>query len=270
MFWIVQSNLFREENYESMLEALKRLEVPHQIVKVLPLADQHLEPEPVIPTGSSIFVCGSTKLMRIAKERGWEPGSFMNANMRSEAWDAALGADLLNHGAIVGEFGSIEFPYDGEWFIRPCEDGKAFTGKTFYKYEFDRWRAHMLDSAGVVVNERFERVKQYGVKPDTPVAISKFRKIFREYRFFVVDRKIITGSMYTMGGKSVTDGNIDIDADLYVRRIVDLWQPSRAFVVDIAITADGPKVVEYNCINCSGFYACDTAKIVDAVEQMGY
>lgn len=287
MFWIVQSNLYQEQNYQQMMDALVRLGVEHQSVEVESFVGKEakLIPEPVIPAGKAVFVCGSTKLMRMAIKRGWEPGSFMNANMRYEAWDAALGDELLNHGAKLAEFGSVELPEYGEWFIRPCEDGKAFTGRPFYREEFNKWRDHLNASNGVVVNNNFERIAR-GVPDNTPVAFSPVRKILREYRFFVVDRKIVTGSLYKMGGKLSTDSTVDEDVLAYAEKMVDRWQPSRAFVIDIAmidgLNSDGLqtfdihvlencyKVVEYNCINCSGFYACDTAKIVNAIEEMGY
>lgn len=267
MLWIVQNNLFREENYEQMIEALQRLGVPHHIVKVMPFVDE-LEPEPVIDTAQGVYVCGSTKLMRIATDRGWKPGSFMNDNMRYEAWDAALGDELLNHGGIVSTLQDIQFPEPGEFHIRPCEDGKAFSGRCFYKAEFEKWRQHLYDSQGVVIDGKYERFK-IQAQPHTPVVVAPVKKILREYRFFVVDGQVITGSLYKMGGRAHTDANIDPDVVAYVKRMVAKWEPSRAFVIDIAMTAyHGLKVLEYNCINCSGFYACNTAAYVEAIESM--
>lgn len=268
MFWIVQSNLFREENYEQMIEALTRLQVPHTIAKVLPFVDE-LEPEPVVPEGSSVFVCGSTKLMRMAETRRWSPGSFMNANMTYEMWNKHMGRHLLNPDAVVGPLDAINFPEPGEFFIRPCADGKAFSGRCFYRAEFEKWREHMINSEGIIVNAKFERHK-LGCQPDTLVMISPYRHIQREYRFFVVDQQVITGSLYKIGGRAATDPQVDPDVWAFTQRMVDQWIPSRAFVIDVAMTEEGLKIVEYNCINCSGFYACDTAKIVGAIESMGF
>ncbi len=266
MFWVVQSNLFREENYEQLLMALERQNIPHAVVDVLPFVNQ-LQPEPVIPDNQLVFVCGSTKLMRIALERDWSPGAFMNENMRHEAWDAALGEDLLNHGAFTSTLGAVQFPEPGEFFIRPCEDGKAFTGRCFYKAEFEKWRQHLTDSEGILVNGKLERYKVMA-QDTTPVLVAPFRKILREFRFFVVNGKIVTGSLYKMGGRACSDATPDQEVWGYCKRIIKKWQPAPAYVVDIALTEDGPKVLEYNCVNCSGFYACDVAKIVDAMESL--
>jgi len=50
--------------------------------------------------------------------------------------------------------------------------------------------------------------------------------------------------------------------------MVDRWQPAEAFVIDIAKTYDGLKVIEINNFNSSGFYSCDVYKIVDSIERL--
>jgi hypothetical protein len=41
-------------------------------------------------------------------------------------------------------------------------------------------------------------------------------------------------------------------------------------VLDIADTDEGPKVIEINAINSSGFYACDMGKYIDAINSMKF
>jgi hypothetical protein len=50
--------------------------------------------------------------------------------------------------------------------------------------------------------------------------------------------------------------------------MVDIWQPDDAFVLDIAETSEGFKIIEINCLNASGFYACEMDKVVIALEVM--
>ena len=52
--------------------------------------------------------------------------------------------------------------------------------------------------------------------------------------------------------------------------MIQQWQPSRGFVIDIAEAAEGPKIIEINNLNSSGFYCCDVSKIVQTIEQMGF
>jgi uncharacterized protein YuzB (UPF0349 family) len=58
------------------------------------------------------------------------------------------------------------------------------------------------------------------------------------------------------------------DAEIFAEAMVENWQPDRAFVIDVASTDEGYKVIEYNCLNSAGFYASDVAKIVNAIEEM--
>jgi hypothetical protein len=39
MYFIVQENTFKEENYNNLILALNRLELPYEIVKVLPFVE---------------------------------------------------------------------------------------------------------------------------------------------------------------------------------------------------------------------------------------
>ena len=55
---------------------------------------------------------------------------------------------------------------------------------------------------------------------------------------------------------------VDRDVDWYACGLMQHWHPSYAYVMDIARTPDGFKLIEYNCINASGFYACDCNDIV--------
>lgn len=50
--------------------------------------------------------------------------------------------------------------------------------------------------------------------------------------------------------------------------MIKLYQPGRAFVIDVALTDDGLKIVELNCINCSGFYEADIQKIIMSLNNI--
>ena len=46
-----------------------------------------------------------------------------------------------------------------------------------------------------------------------------------------------------------------------------IWQSASAFVIDIAITPVGAKVIEINCLTTSGFYGADIDLLGEALEQ---
>jgi hypothetical protein len=273
MFWVVQENLYSEAGHEALQDALERGAIPHVFVKFVPFThtlvpagtdlsayDDILDaPEPAIDATGEVVVCGSTLLSVIAKERGWTPGSFINDDFHYSQWREHWGDNILNSIAEVGELASLDPPW-AKIFIRPCRDTKAFTGLVVRQGDFKAWRHDLLSQ---------------GRDPEwlgsaTQVVASPFREILAEYRIFVVDGKIVAASMYKLGHRVVYDAYVPPFVMDFCRDMVGLWEISRGFVMDVAETPEGPKIIEINNLNSAGFYACNVGKIVEAVEGMSF
>jgi hypothetical protein len=257
MHWILQSNLNREEGYQRLKEAIKRYDLPHTEVKVVPIF-KVLEHD--IEVKNPVIVMGSLSLCEIAREKGWTPGAFTGCNMNHGAYLSGYGKNLLNHDAVVCEFGRIEPKWD-VFFMRPYHDTKSFAGEVTDLREYQNWSEKV---------RQLEKENYTTLSPDTLVTIAPVKKILREYRFYIVDGQVVTGSLYKIGTRVTYQENVD-DANKYAQQMVDRWRPQRAFVMDVALTEEGYKVIELNCFNGAGFYACDLSKIVQSVENMeGY
>lgn len=102
----------------------------------------------------------------------------------------------------------------------------------------------------------------------TEVLVAEPMEIWTETRLFVVGDQIVTGSVYKRGTQVIYDDYLDSDVVDFAAACIGHWQPSDAFVLDIATTPQGCKIVELNCINAAGFYACDVQKIVAAIESL--
>ena len=277
MFWVMQRDLYGEVGYRSLCNTLERFAIPHAFIKVVPTTskllpgdfdtfawkdkDIMLAPDAVIDESGHVMVCGATTMIKAAKARGWTPGAFSNEDFRYESWLEHYGDNLLNPDSVVSRYADMKPSWEA-FFIRPCEDTKSFSGRVMTKAEFAEWQHNV-----VVLGEQACFAT---VTPDTMVMASSLKDIFREYRFFVVDGVIVTGSQYKLGDRVIHDTNIDPDIWAYAQKMVDTWSPDRAFCLDIALTDLGPKVIEINCINSAGFYACDVAKWVMAIEDMKF
>ena len=101
---------------------------------------------------------------------------------------------------------------------------------------------------------------------ETFVAISEPRTIYREYRFFVVYGKVVTGSLYKLGGRAQQGLCLDQEIIDFAQARVDQWSPADCFVIDIGLTEEGLKVIEMGCMNGAGFYASDISKLLQAIE----
>lgn len=256
MLWVIQENLFQEREYENFLDACLRQGINYCQVKIVPFSHK-LVPE--ISEPNPILAFGSTALVRISQERGWYPGVFHNHNFNFKVWSEAWGKNILNYQAKICAISQMEKVATelNKFFVRPGEDLKYFNGTVIDKEDLNSWKEEVFSKSNYLTE-------------DTEVVISPVQNIYKEYRFFVVDNHLVTGSLYKLGNKFCLDTNIEPDANEFVLQMIKLWQPSRAFVIDIALTQEGYKIVEINCINSAGFYAADVNKIVNAIQTMKF
>jgi hypothetical protein len=103
---------------------------------------------------------------------------------------------------------------------------------------------------------------------DMPVVVSPAKKIHAEYRFFVVENEIVGKSRYRVLGKLWPSEDVPDYLLEYVYKFIYVWRPDRAFVIDLAETPDGVKIVEFNNINAAGWYKADVSKIIQAIDSL--
>lgn len=263
MHWVLQSNLFVENSFRDLVEQLDRQGTTYDVVKIVPFVGE-IEPD-VNPEGP-VFVCGSTAMKKLAARKGWKPGYFDdNINMSTilKHW----GDQCLNYGAQIAPIGQVK-KERARFHIRPDDDKKSFAGVVMDWEEFEEWR---------------EKIRAIGpgdsslgtMDIDTPVVISHVKEIYAEYRFFVVNGRVVTCSQYKNGTlvQYKPEGYVDMRVKMFVDSLIQPsvlgWRPCEAFVVDVADTPLGLKVIECNSINSAGFYAADMGKFVSAINDLG-
>ncbi len=276
MFYVIQENTFREENYDNLLEAVERLSLPYEIVQSKPFTD-----EVEFKTDrKDVFVFGSIKLARTGRAYGWNPGSLLNDNHDYNVYSAIWGDMLLNADSQVVKFGD-EFDWDPsvtQYFIRPCEDTKTFTGKLYDFYQWQEFKGrHFAEQAKFAELNGGQRSSSLDM--DSLIQIATPKKILKEFRFWVVGGQVITGSQYRLGNRTVYDPLVDRDAWEFAQYAVKMFQLADAFVIDIAMidvelesgwglgVDPRYKIVEAGCINSAGFYRADLQKLVMALED---
>lgn len=266
MHWVIQSNMFAEEGFERLVMALEELGVGHSIVKVVPFSHD-LVPD-IQPPDALINVMGTYTLVDIARKRGWFPGSFDNSNFnykrQSYEWRGAMlnGGDWTNY-QTIGEMD--ERPsclYDDpepSFFIRPVLDTKSFIGHITDWNRFQEWRKGVLaltPEDGASVNA------------ETEVLWGPVHEIWREYRLWVVDGVVVTSSMYRYDGRLKYETGCPPWVTMFAEDQIRRWVPARAFVMDVAETPSGLKIIEVNNLNCAGFYGGRMRDLVRAIEGM--
>lgn len=254
--WVVQANMLNKDRQQDVAWALRDLEIPYVGVNVIPFSDD-LEFLFDIPTDKEIIPYGSTSLIRHAQKYNWSGLFFLpTENFQTHVWNQNRD-DMLNNDAEVMTVkeASIKFSTKEKrelFFIRPVEDLKAFSGTVTSAEEISRWMSS-IDAGNFQITE------------DTMVAISHPKTILAEWRWFVVGGKIADGSMYYHNGSFYKKHETDRDVIDEAQTLADKWLPHETVVMDVALTNYGPRVIEFNCLNGSGFYDHDIRKIVRTV-----
>jgi hypothetical protein len=268
MKWLIQEFLDNNPNFIRMMHAIEATRTNFLLVRLnhdnsltiidpvdkLPL-DQSETVLEEFTKNDRVMVYGSKTFANIAKVMNLKPGSFLNRNFEFDVIREILGSELLNNEFIIGDLFSLQ-PIAEHFFIRPTGNTKLFTGMTVSKEDFLDWqkRERSLSEKSPYVNQS--------------LLISPVQEILSEYRFFVVNQEIVTSSSYQVNHTFNTTQKPSNEMLYFTRRIIDKFPIAKAFVVDIAKTKNGFKVVEYNNINSSGLYTCDEVSIVEAINNL--
>lgn len=253
--WAIQANLLDNVQISQITDALTALQIPYVPLQVIPFCDD-ITYGAEAPEGVDVIPYGSAKLSRLAQRMGWKGMFFDPQLFRVDVWNTNRD-DMLNNDAevmLVGELNErFKFISDDElFFIRPVEDLKAFNGTLTNAKEIRRWMSS-VDSGNFSFNI------------DTPVVVAQPKHIDGEWRWFIVDGKVISGSIYKMHGQRLTQRELDQDVIDEAQELANKWLPNRTCVMDVALTKGCPKVIEFNCFNSSGFYYHDISAVVKAV-----
>lgn len=250
--WVLQSNM-QEDHYlqqRAMIEACQGLSLQWSSIPVLPYEKTLRRAN---WDGPSVYY-GSTKMVRLASQdhSTQDPIFYNETTFKPSVWGAALGEQWLNHGSTfmtVGEFlddlKSIEH-FDltvpdrpPEIFIRPDADLKTFTGQ--------------------VLDYRAAPNRLAHVPLDTPMLLNMTREILFETRCWMVEGKVIAAVTYREFSKRSIKPHLVIPEVLsnYAEEAAKLITPAGVFVMDIAGTHKGLRVIEINSFHASGFYSTE-------------
>lgn len=255
MYWIIQNNMFSEEGFTKLISALDQCKLSYSLHKVVPFI--HIIEPDVVPPPGPVIVMGTYSLCHIAQERGWNPGAFINDNLNFVKQREHWKGNLLNGDGFICKLENIE-SRPRPFFIRPIHDTKSFTGQVMDWHSFCEWRDRIRE---------LSPEDNSTVTLDTEVLVNTTKDIYREYRLWIVNKNVVTGSLYKIGTIKRYEENIDSNVIEFANNMAQLWSPIDAYVMDVALTEDGYKIIEVNCLNSSGFYAGNMNKLVAALEE---
>lgn len=265
MKWIVEDLINKSENVNRIRKGLEFFNEEYLLVKIdrnnqLIVLDKELLIE--IDGGNSldivnnfiksndVLVYGSKTLIELSNKMNIYPGSLSNDKFNLDIVANYLKEDFLNSDYKLQKLEDVILKDDEEIFIRPLENNKLLDGKVYNKNDLTK-------------------LKKVVSLKDVKFFTSSIKELKEEYRFFIVNDKIITYSSY----KDI-DNNINLYLPIsdelldYVNFIINKFCISNGYVLDIANTSSGYKVIEYNNLNASGLYNCNEYNIVDSLKNL--
>jgi hypothetical protein len=261
--WLLQTDIF-EENLELLCDEIKRQGMNYSIYDHKHF-DDGKEVIGQYEEGDCVIVYGSLQMGQVFKRNStFIPGVYCDLpKYDCTYYYPYFGNELINSNYVMLPFGELKrrkgfilsiLGVDGCVFIRPNSGFKNFTGTVVHQNNWDK----DIDWLG-----------SYDVTHDTLVIVSTPRKIEREWRFVVVDDKIVSGSQYRNASGCKLD-EPDKDAERYAQHILDKipYRPERVWCLDICETAQGFHVLEVGCFGCAGLYVADKEPIVREVSRV--
>lgn len=254
MKFTIQANI--GESDQVIYNGIRNL--PHQYVKIIPFSHELITDIPL--EGTDYIPYGSTTLSNIAVERKWT-GVHANLNVMNYRTARANHKHMLNDNVVTVDQ-ALDFLAQQEantkWFCRPSNDLKQFAGHTTTTKALVDW---LKDAMEIQTSEC-----PTGLDSSTEIVVSSVKPINMEWRWFIVGGQIVAGSTYRVRNqlRSILERNPEVIAE--AQNLADIWLPDSCVVMDTALLATGEvKVIEFNSINSSGFYAVDPGVVFNAL-----
>lgn len=282
--WILQSNGFKSSYLFEMVDTLKRFDIDFKdfgvfndgISNLSEILDCDVNETNFITRGGTKFLSILEKLKlknrdlsyldnKLPKEIVNNSILYIDKLIKSVDYNvqkfdqknySKLDLPLLNSNAKYFDYSKIKnYEFSKETFIKPSRDLKSFNGGVIY--------------AGETIKNYIARTghSMPSIKDET-IVVSDIKEIQEEYRFFIHKDKILAASRYMINSE-VNPSNIvpEFLTDC-AKDYAKLYNPADIFVMDLAVTNEGIKIVEYNCWNASGFYHCNIRDLIFQINEI--
>jgi hypothetical protein len=251
--WFLDADSVAGHSVEAIQDALDEACISYTLAQLI---DEKITPA---PDRTTIMPYGNVRFIRAAAKYNWDPGVFSGRDELSFSvleWNLRLGERMLNHRGRCVTIGEMVQMWE-QMFVRPTPSDKRFGAFVCEWSMFEIWRRRVLQD-GVLGD-------------DTPIMVAPAKDIDQEIRFFVVDGRIVTGSIYRNNGMGVYIpffGSPFFDDKVlgFAQECIDVWGPDHAYVMDVCRLRNGELyIVEFNCYNSSGLYESDSMAYVRSV-----
>lgn len=273
--WVVDTYILESRSTQGdLLQAIRDAGHNLHTTKYVPFADeQDYGPEEWLKQPTILY--GTHGFLNKCK-KPFFPGAYgLGSNMNCATYYSYIPSEwMLNSNFVMAPFQVIKddpwrFFHTGgfEMFVRPNSGFKTFAGLVINK--------------GNAKEELSSTQQLSSVMPDTICLVAPVYDLQAEFRFLIVDGKVVDGSEYRWDGR--LDIRLDYDQSCYelAKKMAEhSWQPDSIYTCDVALVNDRniknleriqyPKIIEINSFSCAGLYALDKNKVVNAVSEFAW
>lgn len=273
--WIVQSNVGPFDDVISVKEAVKERGNPCCTLSASPSLDNrdeftreysnpafeksldYIKRCGVDPHKPAVWQ-GGIGFIEAARKRGLSSWIFtdkasFNLRMYLEKWGSLM---LNSEGSFTTIGGFLDLPGspDELVFIRPVKDLKEFPGNVIPRIDFRRW-------VGTIQGRGFNLDETCEIYVGSPYGIS------HEWRLFLVDGKVASGSYYTSEKYSSEASFPPKDVIEFGEQAASIWSPAPIFCLDVCKSAGNLYIVEAGSFHSAGLYKTNVPKVVEAISS---
>lgn len=237
MKFLIQPMKIESEQIKFLFKLLDLASIPYD--RVYPLEGKVLnadKSEYVFSSDEKYFVIGSYPLTRYVSKI--IPEAVFSLDKYSfKDWYKIFGKEnMLNTDVQFCLAKDINWKNE-EMFVRPLEDTKSFNGGIYNK--------NTLTFTGECVVAELQHIK-------------------KEFRFFILDNKIIGHSQYKQNGDLYISNIVDEGAIEFVKEMLQKFK-FKGYTLDVAYVNNEYKIVELNCFNASGLYDINLYNFINEI-----
>lgn len=264
MKFYLQSGGIRDSMTDSLIDTCEFNKFDYGIFNLIPFTDRIYydnSVDNILPSYDGVvYPIGSTRLVDLYYKQllpsNWvifhNKNTFNPFTIKNSLGDYYFNNDIEE---VVYE-DIANFKSSEDYFIKPLYDDKLING--------------MVIPNGSTLNEilnsqtgDIDRLK------GKSLIISSVKQPELEVRFFVVGNKISAHSVYKYRDSLTNISRLISHYELETcKDIINLYHPTECFVVDLNISNNGKiSVIEYNTINCSGFYQVNLNTLLSDIKD---
>lgn len=259
IIWILQKNITKPVILERIKSVLNGQDELWEEVEIIPFSNEI--PKIKNKEGFKIIYSSTTFMLNaflddeLREGVFFEPENFQMKNYVNKWKDKVLNFDgqLLK----FGEIGNLKSAQEKNWFIRPNNDKKEFSGKVeTFKFLID-WSSKVC------------QLELPDLNKNTEVWISEPKEIIKEWRLFIVDNQIVSVTRYMNNGKlDINENDIPTEMLNFAKESIQEYRLEDVYVMDIAEIENAYKIIECNCFNGTGFYNHNIELIIKEVNKL--